>query len=162
MCLKFKNFHFFHEFLQLDKFECADFKYDNIIFKFQPINTQNRHLGLKFKDLNFCTKFYNKTNSKTLISNMTIFFFKFQSKNTQVRHFWSKIPSRHFVQGIFWPKFRNFWFSRNFAIRQIWRCWFPTWQYCVFQIPAKKTPNKTFLGPNIYFRHFHYFMKFWN
>ena len=29
----------FHEILQLEKFEGADFKYVNIIFKFQPRNT---------------------------------------------------------------------------------------------------------------------------
>ena len=28
--------HFFRKILQLDKFEGADFKYDNILFKFQP------------------------------------------------------------------------------------------------------------------------------
>ena len=33
---------FFHEVLKLDKFEDADFKYDNIILKFQPKSTQIR------------------------------------------------------------------------------------------------------------------------
>ena len=33
---------FFSEILQLHKFEGPDFKYDNIIFNFQPKNTQIR------------------------------------------------------------------------------------------------------------------------
>ena len=36
-------FLFFREILLLGKFEGADFKYDNIVFKFQPQNTQIRH-----------------------------------------------------------------------------------------------------------------------
>ena len=32
----------FHEILQLDKFEGADFKYDSVIFKLQPKNTRIR------------------------------------------------------------------------------------------------------------------------
>ena len=33
-------FLFFHEILQLEKFVGADFKYYNIVFKFQPKNPQ--------------------------------------------------------------------------------------------------------------------------
>ena len=33
----------FRKILQLDKFEGADFKYDNTFFKFQSKNTQIRH-----------------------------------------------------------------------------------------------------------------------
>ena len=33
----------FHEIWQLETFEAADFKYDNIIYKSQPKNTQIRH-----------------------------------------------------------------------------------------------------------------------
>ena len=36
-------FSLFHEVLQLDKFEGADFKYDNIIFNFQHQNTKIGH-----------------------------------------------------------------------------------------------------------------------
>ena len=36
-------FGFFCKMLRLDEFEGADFEYDNIIFKFQPKNTQIRH-----------------------------------------------------------------------------------------------------------------------
>ena len=48
--IKFRDLHsqikacsLFHEISQLDKFEGADFKYDNIAFKFRPKNTQIRH-----------------------------------------------------------------------------------------------------------------------
>ena len=36
-------FLLFHDILQLDKFQGADFKYDNILFTFQPKNTQLKH-----------------------------------------------------------------------------------------------------------------------
>ena len=65
---------FFPEILQLDKFEGADFKFDNIVFKFQSKATQMKHFVRKFRHLHYFTKFCNQTNSKALISNMTIFF----------------------------------------------------------------------------------------
>ena len=34
------GFFIFYKTLQLDKFEVADFEYHNIVFKFQPKNTQ--------------------------------------------------------------------------------------------------------------------------
>ena len=40
---KFRYFFIFHEILQQNKFEGADFKYDNIVFKFRPKSTQIRH-----------------------------------------------------------------------------------------------------------------------
>ena len=46
------------------------------------------------------------------------------------------------------PNLVIFIFSRNFAIRQIWGCWFQTW-HNYFQIPVKKYPNKPFLVPNL-------------
>ena len=56
--------NFFTKFCTKDKFEGADFKYDNIIFKSQPQNTQIRDFGSKFKNSNFYT----------MISNMKIVF----------------------------------------------------------------------------------------
>ena len=38
-----KIWAFLTRILQLDKFEGADFKYDNILFKFKFPNIQNRH-----------------------------------------------------------------------------------------------------------------------
>ena len=71
-------FLFFHEILQLDKFEGADFKcdnscfeipiqqdrfkdfkYDNSIFKLQPKNTQIRHFCPQIQEFLFCTKLCN-------------------------------------------------------------------------------------------------------
>ena len=40
---KYPNNAFFRKILQLDKLEGTDFKYDNIVLKFQPKNTQIRH-----------------------------------------------------------------------------------------------------------------------
>ena len=79
---------FFREILQLDKFEGADFKYDNIVFKFQPQNTQIRHFWSKiygflfFREILQIDKFegadlkYDKTFSKNLaffVPNLDIF-----------------------------------------------------------------------------------------
>ena len=83
-------FLFFHEILQLDKFEGADFKYNKIIFKSQPKNNQIRHFGFKFNDSYFCTKLCNKTNSRTLIKIFVV-------KNIQIRHFWSQIQEFLFL-----------------------------------------------------------------
>ena len=108
---KFRHFHFFHEILQIDQFEGADFKYKNIIFKFQPKDTRTGIFGLKFKDFYFWTKLCNKTKKfKDADFKYENIFFKLQSKNTQIRHFWSKIPK----QGILVPKFRNFCFFAKF------------------------------------------------
>ena len=43
---------------------------------------------------------------------------------------------------------RIFVFRRNFAIREMWGCWFLTRQYC-FQISATKYPNQAILVRNL-------------
>ena len=65
---------FWFQNLQLEKFEGADFEYDNSFFKFQPKNTKIRHFCPKFKNFYIYTKLCSKTNSRTLISNMIIIF----------------------------------------------------------------------------------------
>ena len=98
------------ETLQFEKYECADFKYDDSFSKLQPINTQIKHFCPKFEIFLFCTKLCILTNSKVLISNITIAFFKSQLSNTYQRH---------------WPPiWRVFCFSRTFAFWQIWGYWF--------------------------------------
>ena len=106
--------------------EVPDFKYGNIVFKFQPKNTQTRLF---------------------LVPNLSIFVegagfrydnivCKFQARNTQMRHFWSKILNTAFLirdLGIFG-------FLEYFSIREIWRRGFQLWQYCI-QISAPKYPN---------------------
>ena len=79
-----------------------------------------------------------KTNSRELISNMTIYFF------TQIRYFWSKYPNKPF----FVPNLGIFVFSRNFVVRQIWGCWFQTWQK-FFKTLAQKYLRKAFLVSNL-------------
>ena len=106
--------------------EVPDFKYGDIVFKFQPKNTQTRLF---------------------LVPNLSIFVegagfrydnivCKFQARNTQMRHFWSKILNTAFLirdLGIFG-------FLEYFSIREIWRRGFQLWQYCI-QISAPKYPN---------------------
>ena len=63
----------------------------------------------------FSTKLCNKANSRTLIWNMTITFSNFG-------------PKMHKL-GIFGPKFKDFYFAPNFAIRQIWSIFCPKCKY---------------------------------
>ena len=46
------------------------------------------------------------------------------------------------------PNFRNFVFSRNFAVWQIRGCWFQIWQYFC-QVFVQKYPNQACLIPNL-------------
>ena len=61
------------EILQLDKFEDADFKYDNSFWKFQAKKIAKQAFLVPNLDL-FVSfpKFCNYTNSRVLISNMTV------------------------------------------------------------------------------------------
>ena len=52
-----------HQTLQQGKFEDADFKYENNIFKFQPKNTEIGHFGPKFKNFNFLHEILQQANS---------------------------------------------------------------------------------------------------
>ena len=49
---------FFHETLQLDRFEGADFKYDNIFVKFYPKNTKIRLLCSRVKVILFSRELF--------------------------------------------------------------------------------------------------------
>ena len=49
--------------------------------------------------------------------------------------------------GIFGPKFKDFYFAPNFAIRQIWGRWFQISKW-LFQILAVKYPNDAFFVLN--------------
>ena len=89
-----------------------------------------------------------------LISNMKIVF-----QNSV-----SKIAKKAFLV----PNLCIFAFSRNFANRKMFACWFPIWQY-FFKILAQKYPIRHFwskipkscnFGPK--FRHFCFFAKFCN
>ena len=63
----------------------------------------------------FSIKLCNKANSRTLIWSMTIIFSNFG-------------PKMHKL-GIFGPKFKDFYFAPNFAIRKIWSIFCPKCKY---------------------------------
>ena len=46
------------------------------------------------------------------------------------------------------PNLGIFVFSQNFSIRQNWRWWFQTWQFC-FEILAHEYPKKSFFVANL-------------
>ena len=127
--------------LQLNKFEGADFKYDNSFFLILPP---------KYANIAF------------LVPNLGIFVFhknwqleKFEGAENRTIHFWTsslKIPK----SGNFPSKFRDLYFAPNFALRQIWRRWFQIWQW-LFRIPAQKYPNKAFFVVNVSI--FYFYMK---
>ena len=64
---KVRYFLFFRQILQLDKFEGADFKYDNSFLKLLLKNTQIRHFGPKFRYVLLFAKFCDQTNLRVLI-----------------------------------------------------------------------------------------------
>ena len=70
---QFQAFSLFHDILQVDKFEGADFKYENIIFKFQTKKSRITHFWFQIETF-FFRKICNQTNLRALISNMTMAF----------------------------------------------------------------------------------------
>ena len=72
----------FSQNFELDKFQAADFKYDNIAFKFQPRNTQIKHFwsqiyGFLFLDEILCLKKFEGTAVKY---HSTVVFSSFSPK----------------------------------------------------------------------------------
>ena len=141
-------FLFSPEILQSDKFEGADFKYDNIIFKFQSKKYPNQAFLVPNLRIFFGTKLCNKTNSRRLISNMRKIFSNSSPKVPKSRVFSSNSTPKIHKSGIFIPKFKDFYFVPNAAIRQIWGHWFQTWQR-LFLIPVRKYPNKAVFVLNV-------------
>ena len=124
-------FLFFHEVFQLDKFEVADFKYDNIIFKFQPKKTKMRHFGPQIQALLFFSqKFCNERSSMELNSTKYIFGLKYPKIAILFASLTISVS------------------SKNFAIRQIRRCRFGIRQQFSKMLP-QKYPNKALLVPNL-------------
>ena len=86
--------------------ESADFRYNNVVFKFQPKTTQMRCFSSKILNTAFLSaklgvfvfpqKFFNYTKSGVLISKVTILFSNYNPKITKL--------------GIFGLKFRHFHF----------------------------------------------------
>ena len=68
-------FLLFQDILQLEKFEGAGFKYNNIIFKSQPKNTQMRHFWSHIlRTFIFYTELCDKGNSRALMVPCLFFF----------------------------------------------------------------------------------------
>ena len=133
-------FSLFHDILQLEKFEGADFKYDNSFIKFQPKNTQIRHFwsqmqpflffsenlqigkfeGADFKSDNSVFKMYAQKypNNAFLVTNLRIFIFALNFATRQILRalilnmttIFSKSSPEIQKSGIFGPKFKNFYF----------------------------------------------------
>ena len=77
------------EILQLDKFEDADFKYDNSFWKFQAKNSQIGIFGTKFRPFCFFPKILQLHKFEGADFKQDIICFNFQPKNNQIRLFWS-------------------------------------------------------------------------
>ena len=79
---------YFREILQLDKFEAADLKHDNIVFKFQPKKTQIRHFWSQICAFLFLRKKLqlNKFENASFKYDNS-FLKKFWPQNTQMWHF---------------------------------------------------------------------------
>ena len=133
-------FLFFRNILPLDKFDDADFKYDNIVFKFQPQNTQIGHFWSEVRDFCFFVKFCKQKNLRVLILNITIVFLQFFPKNTQIRHFWSQI------QGLMC-------FRKILQLEKLQGADFK-YDNSIFKILAQKYINKAFLVKNMQISHF--------
>ena len=82
-------FSFFHEILESDKFQGADFKYDNIIFKFQPKNTRITHFWSHIFGLSFIHQTLLQDKFKDTDFKYDYILFNFQTKNIQIRRLWS-------------------------------------------------------------------------
>ena len=70
---KFRHFCFLREILQIEKFEAADFKYDNS-FKILAQKYPNKALLVQNLGIFYFAKFYKYTNLRVLISNIAIVF----------------------------------------------------------------------------------------
>ena len=80
-------FIFFCEVLQLDKFEGADFKYDNSFSKFNPKNTQIRYFRYQISAFSFFHEMLQLDKFEGADFKYDNSSLKFEPKNTQMRHF---------------------------------------------------------------------------
>ena len=122
---------FFHQILQLGKFEGTDFNYDSSIFKYQSKNAQMRHLCFKFRHYFSFTKFCSQTNLRALILIMIIVF-----SNSS-----PKIPN----SGVFGPKLTEFYFCTKLQNQANLRVLMSN----MTKIPSQKNPNKVFSVINL-------------
>ena len=128
---KFGHF-FFWKFCKLDKCEGADFKYDNIIFKFQSKNTKIRHSWSQIQAFSFLHQTLQQDKFDDADFKYDINVFKFQPQNTEIWHFWSQISEFLF-------------FAQNKGNSRV----LISNMTMVFQNCGLKHPNKAFLIPNL-------------
>ena len=86
--------------------ESADFRYNNVVFKFQPKTTQMRRFSSKILNTAFSSaklgvfvfpqKFFNYTKYGVLISKVTILFSNYNPKITKLDIFGLKFRHFHF------------------------------------------------------------------
>ena len=124
-----------HQTLQQGKFEDADFKYENNIFKFQPKNTEIGHFGPKFKNFNFLHEILQQANSRVLISNVTMVFQNYCPKQLN--------------KAFFGSKFKNSSFCRKLCNYTIWRAFIKN-MAIVFE-HSSQIPKYIIFGLNFFF-----------
>ena len=78
---------FFYGNFELDKFEIADFKYDNSYLKFYPKNTQIGHFWCQIQEISFLHEILQLNKFEGADFKHDNIAFKFQSKNTQKTFF---------------------------------------------------------------------------
>ena len=73
--------------MPFDKFESADFKFDNSFLKMPSKTHTNRtFLVPNLRLFCFCAKISNLTNSRMVISNIKIVFLKMPPKHIHIKH----------------------------------------------------------------------------
>ena len=86
-------FSLFHEILQLDKCEGADFKDGNSFIKFLSKNTQVRYFWCQIQPFSFFHEILRLGRLEGVDLKYDNIVFKFQPKNTHHSHFWSQIQT---------------------------------------------------------------------
>ena len=131
---------FFHEILHLDQFEGTDFKYDKIVFKFQPKNTQIRHFWSHILAFSFFDEILHLDQFEGADFKYDKIVFKCQHNNTQIRPYWSQISAfLYFFEILQLDKFKGADFKSHNSF---------------LKILAQKYPNKAFLVKNTQKWHF--------
>ena len=85
-CSQILAFLFLRKILELGKFEGANFKYDNSIFKILAEKYPNK-AGSKFRHFCFFCKILQLDKLEDANLKFDNMVFKFQPQNTQIRHF---------------------------------------------------------------------------
>ena len=185
-------FLFFYKSLQIDKYEGADFKYDNSFITVLAKNQSNK--GFLVKNTQIQAFFIHKTLQLDKVESIDFkydnSFLIFQPKNTQTRHFWSQnqafFPTKFCYQtnsrvlisnmtilflnsspkipksGISSSKFRHFCFFINFCKQTNMRGLISNMTIVSLQFLPKISQIRHFWSKIPKFRHFCLFTKLCN